>query len=329
MTSLVEDILEGRRLSAEESCGLMNQMLQDEFPLARVAALVTSFRIHGSTVDLLDGFSRALLDAATPVDLGAADLIDVCGTGGDGKDSFNISTTVAFVLAGAGYRVAKHGNVAVSSSCGSSNVLEALGVPLTADQSHLRGSLERSGVCFLHAPLFHPVLRRFGAMRKELGFKTVFNALGPLVNPARPSYQYSGVYSLELQRLYSNLLHRRGGRFAVVHSIDGYDEVSLTGVARVTTDSGTYEFRPRDFGVVPVLPDSIRAAGGAAEGAALITSILHGKASAAHEDVVCANAAVAMSAFEGSQDISRFMGEAKESIRSGRALEALRRSREA
>lgn len=328
MSSLVEDILEGRRLSVEEGRSLMEEMLHDQFPLPRVAALVTCIRVRGVTVDLLDGFSQALLDAATPVDLRTDNLVDVCGTGGDGKDSFNISTTVAFILAGAGYKVAKHGNVAVSSSCGSSNVLEALGVPLTADTSRLQRSLEQSGVCFLHAPLFHPALRRFGPMRKELGFKTVFNALGPLVNPVRPSYQFAGVYNLELQRLYSTLLQRRGGRFAVVHSLDGYDEVSLTGVARVTTRQGTYELRPRDLGVSTLSPESIRGPGDAVAGAALITAILEGRGSSAHEDVTCANAAVAIHSFEGGGELSYCMERARESLRSGRALQALRRSKE-
>jgi anthranilate phosphoribosyltransferase len=328
MSSLFEDILEGRRLSVEEGRTLMENMLHDQFPITRVVALVTCLRVRGVTVDLLDGFSQALLEAATSVDLGCADLVDVCGTGGDGKDSFNISTTVAFILAGAGYRVAKHGNVAVSSSCGSSDVLEALGVPLTADPSRLRRSLERSGVCFLHAPLFHPAMRRFGAMRKELGFKTVFNALGPLVNPARPSSQFVGVYSLELQRLYSTLLRRRPGRFAVVHSLDGYDEVSLTGVARVTTRQGAFEVHPQTCGVSTLSSASIRGPANAAEGAALITAILQGQCSPEHEAVTCANAAVAMHSFEGHEDISHCMEKARESLRSGRALQALQRSKE-
>lgn len=328
MSSFVEGILEGQRLSVEESRSLMRAMLSDEFPLAQVAAILTAFRVQGVSVDMLDGFSQALLDVATPLDLGAYDLIDVCGTGGDGKNSFNISTTVAFILAGAGYAVAKHGNGAASSSCGSSNVLEALGISLTADSCQLRRSLERNGVCFLHAPLFHPTLKRIGPLRRELGCKTVFNALGPLVNPVRPQCQCTGVYSLELQRLYCALLQRRKVKFAVVHSLDGYDEVSLTGLVRVVTHKGWYEFSPDYFGCKVIPPESLQSPGGIQESAALVVKILEGHGSPAHEDVTCANAALAMWSYEETGTIAEYMEKARESVRSGRALGVLKRSQE-
>ncbi len=328
MTSCIEGILDGQRLSVDESRSLMHMMVRDEFPLAQVAAILTTFRVRGMSVDLLDGFSQALLELATPVDLGSYDLIDVCGTGGDGKNSFNISTTVAFILAGAGYTVAKHGNGAASSSCGSSNALEALGISLTADSAQLRRSLEASGVCFLHAPLFHPSLKRIGPLRRELGFKTVFNALGPLVNPARPQHQCTGVYSLELQRLYSALLQRRQANFAVVHSLDGYDEVSLTGPVRVVTNRGNYEFSPECFGCEVLSSESLQSPGGIQESAVLVKEILEGRASPSHEDVTCANAALAMWSYEGKGAIAEYMEKARESVRSGRALRALKRSQE-
>jgi anthranilate phosphoribosyltransferase len=312
----------------------MRLIVTGELPPAQVAALLTALAIRGLTVDLLDGFSSAALELAVPLDLGVESLIDVCGTGGDGKSTFNVSTTVAFVLAGAGYHVAKHGNVAVSSSCGSSNVLQELGVPLSADPEHLKRSLERNKVCFIHAPLFHPAFKQVAAVRRELGFRTVFNALGPLINPARVQYRYSGVYSLEVQRLYSYLLRRRGERFAVVHALDGYDEISLTGVARVVADSGTWDLTAEEIGVSSVrAPAEVSAALVAPatprESAQVIERVLVSNASesgitAIQRSVVIANAAVALWCFEGTRDtLECYVGVAQESIDSGRAYGAL------
>lgn len=326
MKTNFEDVIEGRRLSVDESRALMHEILRDTMPLSRVAALLTALRIHGISVDLLDGFTQAVSEVAAHVDLGSRDLLDVCGTGGDGKDTFNISTAVAFVLAGAGYKVAKHGNVGVSSSCGSSTVLEALGVKLVADRDHLCRSLDQSGVCFLHAPLFHPAMRRVAPVRKELGFRTVFNALGPLVNPANPAFQYNGVYNLELHRLYSYLLRRREKRFAVVHSLDGYDEVSLTAPTRITTREGTQEITASDLGVAPLTQADLRAPGSIDESARLLIAILERRATSAQTAVVIANASVAMMAFEGKGSLADYRARAEESIHSGAARTSLQRS---
>lgn len=329
MKQLLEEIFQGKSLSVEESRSLMLRILREDVPLSQVAALVAALRIRGVTVDLLDGFSRCLEEAAESVNLAAEEIIDVCGTGGDHKDTFNISTTTAFVLAGAGYKVAKHGNSAVSSSCGSSNVLEALGVRLEANRDHLQRALDRNNICFLHAPLFHPALKRVALLRRELGFRTVFNALGPLINPARPTFQYSGVYDLELHRLYGYLLQRRGKKFAVVHSLDGYDEVSLTAPSRITTRNGTREVSAKDFGFTPIAFADLHAPKTLKESAALIVDILEGRGTKAQETVVVANAALAMWCNEERGELEEYCCKARESIRSGAARRCLQGSIEA
>jgi len=325
----IKDIVAGRTLTKAESRALMLAIISGDVVPAKVAALLTAFAIRGIYVELLDGFTEAACEMAVPLDLGFEDLIDVCGTGGDGKSSFNISTCTAFVLAGAGYNVAKHGNVAVSSSCGSSDVLQALGVKLSPDPDHLRRSLERGRVCFIHAPFFHPGLKRIAPIRQELGFRTVFNALGPLTNPASVAFRLSGVYNLELQRIYGYLLQRRGERFAVVHTIDGYDEVSLTAPARVVADSGTWELLPEQISSRQLLVSEIVAPATPVASARLIEAILCQEASDAQTSVVIANVAVALWCYErATKDLAHYLEVAGESIRSGKAYEALKRCRE-
>ena len=342
-SNIVEDIVYGRSLSAKESYDLMQAMVVGDMPLAQVAALLTTYAIRGMSLDALDGFSSALLDLAKRIDLGHKDIIDLCGTGGDGKSSFNISTTSAFVLAGAGYKVAKHGNVAVSSKCGSSNVLAELGIPLIDDVDRLKRALEENNLCFLHAPLFHPGLKNLAPLRKELGFRTIFNALGPLINPAQIDFQYNGVYSFELQRLYGYLLQRRQRKFAVVHSLDGFDEVSLTAPVRIVANCGSCELEPDLFlrgagrseqSLTKELSASIRLDQIAAphsirENAVLVESILSRSASSEQTQVVIANAAVAIWCFNGMKaSLSECIAKATESIDSGAALKILNRSRE-
>lgn len=326
MKELLERLIQRENLSVAESRNLMHALLLESTAEAEIAAVLTALRMRGPTLDELDGFSQAVQELCIAVDLGDYSLIDVCGTGGDHKGSFNISTTVAFVLAGAGYKVAKHGNYAVSSSCGSSNVLEALGVTLTTDREVALRGLQQAGVCFLHAPLFHPVLKRVQPVRKSLGMRTVFNVLGPLVNPAKPQFHYAGVYDLELQRLYSYLFTRRGKRFAVVYSLDGYDEISLTGTARVVSAEGVVDLSSRDFGFDVVEAEHLRGGETPQESAAIVRAVLEGSATAAQECAVVANAAVAMWRYEGRGSLGEWVEKATESIRSGRAQQALAQS---
>lgn len=326
MRQQLEEIVDGKRLSVEEARLLMRAALEESTPLAQLAALLAALRVRTVTADELDGFAQALLELATPLDLAPYEVIDLCGTGGDGRGSFNISTAAAFVLAGAGCKVAKHGNYAVSSSCGSSNVLEALGARLTSDVEQLRHSLEVANVCFLHAPLFHPALKRVAALRKELGFVTVFNMLGPLVNPARPSFQMAGVFGRGLLRLYDAVLSRRPGAFAALVSADGYDEATLTAPLCLVTRSGMRELLPADFGLAPVAPEEIRAGQTVEESAAIVRAVLEGRGSRAQEDVVVANAALALFCRDGARQLQERVAEVRESLRSGRALAALQAS---
>jgi anthranilate phosphoribosyltransferase len=256
-------------------------------------------------------------------------VLDVCGTGGDSKGTFNISTTVAFVLAGAGYKVAKHGNYGVSSGCGSSDVLEALGVRFTTDPARLLRSLEYAGVCFLHAPSFHPALRAAAPVRRELGVRTVFNMLGPLVNPARPAFQMNGVYDREVLRLYGYLLKRRGAKFAVLHSLDGCDEVSLAAPTEVIWHTGRCVIHAEDFKLPTVKPAELRAPGSQQGSAALLRAVLTNDGPPAHQAVVLANAAVAIWCHNGSSNTKQLpecVEIAREALTSGAAAEALRRS---
>ncbi len=324
MKQLVSDVLDGRRLSTPEAADLMRVMVHGECSGFEVAGLLTLLRNRGVTLDELEGFRTALLELSRPVNLEVSDLLDVCGTGGDRKGSFNISTTTAFVLAGAGLRVAKHGNYAASSTCGSSNVLEALGITLHTEEERLRSDLAAAGVCFLHAPFFHPALKAVAEVRRALGIRTVFNMLGPLLNPAEPRSQLCGVYGLEPLRLFGYLLQRLGKKFAVVHSLDGHDEVSLIAPARVVSHRGDFEFKPEDFGMDCIDQEDLNLVGGAREAAALIDTILSGKGTRAQTEVVIANAALAIWCHKDERDLSTCVALARESLSSGAARESLK-----
>ena len=326
MKTFLDAIVAGERLTVEGARQAMLSALQDTVTDTQRAAFLTAFRVRGVTLDELDGFAQALRSLATSVSLEPFSTVDLCGTGGDEKSSFNISTTTAFVLAGAGYKVAKHGNYAVSSMCGSSNVLEELGIRFSADREKLLSSLDRAGVCFLHAPLFHPAMKAMAPVRKELAFRTVFNMLGPLLNPSQPAFQMNGVYDHELLRLYGLLLKRRGCRFATLVSRDGYDEVTLTGHVSVVTHRGEYELAAGDFGLAGVNHAALRGGKTVAEAARIVRSVLEGAAERAIEDVVVANAGLAIFCNDSEMSLQDCVLQARESIRSGRALQALKRS---
>jgi len=324
----IEAICDGKILSVDEARELLHRLVGEEISSPNIAALLTALRCRGLTVELLEGFSRGFLDLAVPIDLGGTEFLDLCGTGGDGRRTFNISTTVAFIVAAAGYRVAKHGNNAVSSSCGSSNVLQALGAPLYSDAAKLRRCFERSGIRFIHAPLFHPALKRVAPVRQELGFRTIFNALGPLVNPARPHFQLSGVYSLELQRLYAYLLQRRGNRFAVIYTLDGHDEVSLTAPTRVRSSNGEGDLTAGSFGLPRVRAEELIAPDSVDGCARLIVDILEGRGTPAQEAAVVANAALVMQSYDGKGELLEYGERAKAVIKNGAARAVLTRVRE-
>jgi anthranilate phosphoribosyltransferase len=275
------------------------------------------------TVEELSGFRAALLDLCLPIDLSAYNPIDLCGTGGDGKDTFNISTLASFVTAGAGVKVAKHGNYGVSSSCGSSNVMEYLGVKFSNNAAFLEKCIDQAGICILHAPLFHPAMKHVAPIRRDLGLKTFFNMLGPLVNPSFPKQQIVGVFNLELLRVYSYLLEETDQRYSIIHALDGYDEISLTSDAKVTTNNGTFLVDANTFDLKPLQASEIGGGTSVEDAAKIFNNVLNGQSTQAQRQVVCANAAIAISTAKNIS-LQDAYASAEESLDSGRAKIALK-----
>lgn len=325
MKDILNHLFQGGTLSEDEAYALMGRISEKAFPDAQVAALLTVFRMRSITAGELLGLRRALVERAVPIDLSAYAPIDIVGTGGDGKNTFNISTCSAFVVAGAGYRVAKHGNYGATSVSGASTVLEQHGVRFTNDAGRLEQSIEASGVAYLHAPLFHPALAAVGPVRRALGVATAFNLLGPLVNPCKPACQMLGVARLDQMRLYVQALTRLGLGFTVVNGLDGYDEVSLTGAFKMVSNHYECIFSPQDLGLTAVSPEQLAGGDTPADAAAIFDAVLEQRATTAQSDCVTASAAVAISTICPEKTMDECLAEARESLASGRALQAFRR----
>lgn len=276
------------------------------------------------TVQELLGFRDAMLDLCLRIDLDEYDVMDLCGTGGDGKDTFNISTLSSFIVAGAGQQVAKHGNNGVSSICGSSNLLAYLGYEFTNDRHKLVEILEKSNICFLHAPLFHPAMKNVASVRKELGIKTFFNMLGPMVNPTFLKKQIVGVFNLELARLYSYLYQQTEASYYILHSLDGYDEVSLTGPFKMIGRNNEGEILPTELGFDYVNPEHLAGGKTVEASAKIFMNILEGRGTKAQNDVVIANAGVALHCARPNLQMEDAMAQARESLESGKALNTLK-----
>ncbi|MCB9637879.1 MAG: anthranilate phosphoribosyltransferase [Myxococcales bacterium] len=321
MKATLRSLFAGHSLSREEACRLLTEIAQQRYNSSEVSAFLTVFCMRCVTLDELSGFRDAMLALSRPMSLADFDPIDVCGTGGDGKDTFNISTLSAFVIAGSGVPVAKHGNVGVSSVCGSSNVLEALGVVFHAEESMLRRCLEEAGICYLHAPLFHPAMKNLAPIRRELGVRTFFNMLGPLVNPCRPRRQMIGVYDLELARLVHYVLQQEKIAYRVVHSLDGYDEISLTGAFKLYGPQAEQVLEPEDLGMARLEPSSLYGGEDVASAAALFLTILRGEGTVAQQQAVCANAGLALHCAEAAPTLQDAIQMAEETLRSGRAYQ--------
>lgn len=287
----------------------------------QITTFLSVYMLRSITVGELAGFRDALLALCVSVDLSAYNPIDLCGTGGDGKDTFNISTLSSFVTAGSGVHVAKHGNYGVSSSCGSSNVMEYLGVRFSNDVDFLEKCIDTAGICVLHAPLFHPAMKHLAPIRRALQLKTFFNMLGPLVNPCTPKQQIVGVFNLALLRLYHFLFQDTDTNFCILHALDGYDEISLTGATKAVSKNGEMLIRPSDFGLKPLSPKEIGGGNTVEAAAAIFEAVLKNEATDAQKQVVCANAGTAIAT---ALDISLTEGYAKaqESIESKKALHA-------
>lgn len=323
MKHILEKLYKHETFTIEESRKILIDISSGIYNNYQVASFLTTFIMRNITLDELKGFRRALLELAIPINLVEYDPIDLCGTGGDGKNTFNISTLSSFVVAGAGIPVAKHGNYGVSSISGSSNVLEALGVKFENTQDGLKKQMDTANISFLHAPLFHPALKHVAQVRKELGVKTFFNMLGPLVNPAKPMKQLTGVFNLELARLYQYLLEEDGIEFAVVYALDGYDEISLTGDAKVLNNEQQLILSPKDFGFDSQSPKSIYGGDSIQEAANLFLEILEGKGTIAQNRVVLANSALAIQTARPDLELLDAVSIAEDSLFNQKALEKL------
>lgn len=310
-------------LSKEDARQILINMAKGEYNPSQTAAFLTVYMMRSVTIEELEGFRDALLELCLAIDLSDYDPVDLCGTGGDGKDTFNISTLASFITAGAGIHVTKHGNYGVSSTCGSSNVMEFLGIEFSNDADFLRKSIESAGICILHAPLFHPAMKNVAPIRRELAVKTFFNMLGPMVNPAFPKNQIVGVFNLELARMYGYLYQNTDKRYTILHALDGYDEISLTGPAKTISNSSEAMLSPEDFGISRIGKDAIRGGTTIGESAQIFMDILQGKGTEAQNNVVCANAGIAIATVKDLTPAEGFEI-AKESLRSGAGLNALR-----
>lgn len=322
MKELLNRLINHESISREEAKNVLVNISEGQYNQSQIASFLTIFMMRSITLEELQGFRDALLELCIAIDLSDFNAIDLCGTGGDGKNTFNISTLASFVTAGAGVKVAKHGNYGVSSASGSSNVMEALGVTFTNDEATLQKCIDQAGICVLHAPLFHPAMKNVAPIRRELGVKTFFNMLGPMVNPSFPKNQMVGVFNLELQRLYGYLYQNTDKNYSIVHALDGYDEISLTGSTKVITNTSELMLDPSDLNLDRLEQSEIFGGDTVAEAASIFKSIINGEGTTAQNNVVCANAGLAIATVEGISHSEGF-DRAQESLKNGKAKSSL------
>jgi anthranilate phosphoribosyltransferase len=325
MKAILNDLYQHKRLSKNEAKQILIDIAKEQYNDAHLASFLTVFMMRPITAEELAGFREALLELAIKVDLSDFNTIDIVGTGGDGKDTFNISTLTSFVVAGTGQKVAKHGNYSVSSKSGSSDMLESFGYEFTNDESVLKGQLEKANICFLHAPKFHPAMKAVGPIRKALKLKTFFNMLGPLVNPSFAQNQLLGTFNLEVARLYNYILQEEGTNYGIVHALDGYDEISLTGGFKLFTKQGEQLITPEDLGIQRVEQSDIYGGNSVEEAAKIFKTILNGEGTEAQNSVVLTNAAFALTIIDSNKDFSAAFEEAKSSLFGGKAKECLQK----
>lgn len=327
MKNILNRLINHEILSKEEAKNVLVNISSGSYNPSQISAFLTVYMMRSISIEELAGFREALLELCIRVDLSAYNTIDLCGTGGDGKDTFNVSTLASFVSAGAGIKVAKHGNYGVSSISGSSNVMEKLGVKFSNDGEFIEKCIDKAGIAILHAPLFHPAMKNVGPIRKELGVKTFFNMLGPMVNPSFPQNQLVGVFNLELARMYSYLYQNTDVNFTILHSLDGYDEVSLTGPTKMITSTKEGILKPADFGVRLLEQSEIEGGKTIEESAEMFMNIISGKGNEAQNNVVCANAGIAIATVTKCSTLEGFQI-AQESLFSGKGLVALKKLQE-
>ena len=324
MKEIFNELIDHRSLTKESAKNVLVELASGKYNPSQMAAFMTVYMMRSITVDELQGFRDAMLELCVPVRFDLP-VMDVCGTGGDGKNTFNMSTLSSFVVAAAGQPVAKHGNYGVSSACGSSNLLEFFGYKFTNNIDVLKRCLEEANICFMHAPLFHPAMKNVAPIRKELGVKTFFNMLGPMVNPAFPSRQLVGVFSLELARQYGYLYQDTDKSFVILHSLDGYDEVSLTGPFKYFYNGGEKVVEPADLGLPKLKYEDIKGGTTVEESSRIFMAILEGKGTAAQNAAVVANAGMALYTGNQKDGIVAAVQKAKEALDSGKALRAFKK----
>jgi anthranilate phosphoribosyltransferase len=320
MKQILNHLFEHKTFSREQSKGILINIAQGKYNNSQMAAFMTAYCMRSITVDELEGFRDAMLELCLPIDLETKELIDLCGTGGDGKDTFNISTLASFVVAGAGYKVAKHGNYGVSSGCGSSNVMEYLGYQFTNDTDKLKRGIDKANICFLHAPLFHPAMKTVAPIRRELGVKTFFNMLGPLVNPAKPENQLVGVFNLELARVYAYLYQKSTTKYTIVNALEGYDEVSLTCDFKTFSAEGEKINSVEALGFEKLNPADIAGGDTVSASATIFSNVLNGDGTTAQNNVVLSNAALAIRTINPEKTFADCFYEAEEALLGKKAL---------
>lgn len=325
MKKILQFLFEHKTLSREQAKDVLVNIGKGVYNEHEITAFMTVYLMRSITIDELQGFRDALLELCVPVDFNEFNTIDIVGTGGDGKNTFNISTLSCFIVAGTGQKVAKHGNYGASSISGASNVMEQMGYKFKNDNDRLKKEIDEANICFLHAPLFHPALKTVGPIRKNLAMRTFFNMLGPMVNPANPKYQLVGVFNLEMARIYNYLLQQTERSFTIIHGLDGYDEISLTNDTKVITNEGEQIKTPEQLGKRMVEPHDIHGGGTVEEAAKIFLKILKGDGSWAQNAVVLANAAMALHCTGNYKTYDDAFNAAIESLESGKAYGSLKR----
>ena len=325
MKKILQYLFEHKTLSKEQAKEVLVNIGKGIYNEHEVTAFMTVYLMRSITIEELQGFRDALMELCVQVDLDGYTTIDIVGTGGDGKNTFNISTLSCFIVAGTGQKVAKHGNYGASSISGASNVMEQMGYKFKNDKDSLRKEVEQANICFLHAPLFHPALKTVGPIRRNLGMRTFFNMLGPMVNPANPAFQLVGVFSLEMARIYNYLLQQTERAFTIIHSLDGYDEISLTNDTKVITNEGEKIMTPEQLGKRMVSPQDISGGNTVEEAAKIFTLVLKGEGTWAQNAVVLANAAMALNCTGNYKTYEDAYTAATESLESGNANNCLQK----
>jgi len=325
MKKILQYLFEHKTLSRQQAFETLISISRGVYNEHEVTSFVTVFLMRSITIEELQGFRDALLELCVKVDLNGYPTVDIVGTGGDGKNTFNISTLSCFIVAGAGQKVAKHGNYGATSVSGASNVMEQLGYKFKNDNELLKREIDEANICFLHAPMFHPALKTVGALRRNLGIRTFFNMLGPMVNPAFPAYQLVGVYNLEMARIYNYLLQLSGKAFTIIHSLDGYDEISLTGDTKVITNEGERIMTPEQIGKRMVMAEDIYGGNTVEEAARLFSRIIKGEGTYAQNAVVLANAAMALHCTGAYKTYENAYNAAVESLDGGKAFQCLQK----